>query len=188
MPYFALRAISAGVVAVALSSCAPGGNLHELPDYDASAYRLGAGDQIRVITFGSDQLSGPFNVDDKGFVSIPLIGNVAASGLSPDEFATRLKDRFQAGGFVRNPSVAVEILNYRPVFILGEVVKPGQYPFQPGMTTLTAVAVAGGFTYRAVESYADDIRNIDGHVTEGKVLPSSLLAPGDVVKIYERHF
>jgi polysaccharide export outer membrane protein len=184
----ALRAISIGIVAVALCSCAPGSDMPELSQYDSSAYRLGAGDQIRVITFGSDQLGGQFNVDAKGFISMPLVGNVAASGLSPDEFANRLRDRFQAGGFIRNPSVAVEVLAYRPVFILGEVVKPGQYPFQPGMTTLTAVAVAGGFTYRAVESYADDIRNIDGHVTEGKVQPSSLLAPGDVIKIYERHF
>lgn len=176
------------LLATGLAACTPGADLAPMPPYSAEAYRLGPSDQIRVMTFGAAELSGPFNVDDKGMVSMPLVGNVDASGLSPAEFAARLKERLRSGKFLRNPSVSVEVLAYRPVFVLGEVVKPGQYPFQPGMTTLTAVAIAGGFTYRALEEYAADIRTIDGHVVQGKVLPSSLLAPGDVIKVYERHF
>jgi polysaccharide export outer membrane protein len=188
MRFSALRPLPAVFLVIGLAACAPGADMPAMPPYSTAGYRLGAGDQIRVITFGSDQLGGQFNVDDKGLISMPLVGNVEAAGLSPDELADRLKERLRSGGFVKNPSVAVEVVTYRPVFILGEVVKPGQYPFQPGMTTLTAVAIAGGFTYRAVESYASDVRTIDGHVVEGKVVPSSLLAPGDVIKVYERHF
>jgi polysaccharide export outer membrane protein len=89
---------------------------------------------------------------------------------------------------MRDPSVAVQVLAYRPIFVLGEVSKPGQYPYQPGMTMLTAVAAAGGFTYRAVEDYAADIRTQDGKVTEGNVTPEAFLAPGDVIKVYMRRF
>ncbi len=84
--------------------------------------------------------------------------------------------------------MVVEVIAYRPVFILGEVSKPGQYPFQPGMTVLTAVAVAGGFTYRAVEDYASVLRNTGDKPVEGRAVGATLLAPGDVVTIYERVF
>ena len=180
--------IFAAALLAGLAACSPGADLQPLPPYSTGSYRLGAGDQIRVIVFGADQLGGQFSVDDSGSVALPLVGNVHATGLSTDELANSLKKKLRGGGFVRNPSVAVEVLSYRPIFVLGEVVKPGQYPFQPGMTMLTAVAVAGGFTYRAVEDYASDIRSVDAQAVQGKILPGTFLAPGDVVKIYERHF
>ncbi len=176
------------VLALAASACTPGGNLPPLPDYTAGAYRLGGGDQIRVITFGSDQLSGQFHVDDQGQVAIPLVGNIQAGGLTSTQFADRLEDALSSQKFLKDPKVSVEVLAYRPIFVLGEVNKPGQYSYSPGMTTLTAVAVAGGFTYRAVEAYAGDVRTVGGAASEGKITPHSFLAPGDVVKIYERHF
>ncbi len=168
--------------------CTPGADLAALPDYERGAYRLGGGDQIRVITFGDEQLSGQFRVDDQGQVAIPLVGNITASNQSPAEFAAKLSSTLRERKLLRDPSVSVEVLAYRPIFVLGEVAKPGQYPYSPGMTMLTAVAVAGGFTYRAVESYASDIRTTGGTATDGKITPSSFLAPGDVVKVYERHF
>ena len=182
------RMFCVAVFAAALSACAPGANLPPMPPYANATYKLGPGDQIRIITFGSEELTGPFNLDDTGNVAMPLIGNVPAAGLSTDAFAARLKQKMLDGGFLRNPSVAVQVAVYRPISVLGEVLKPGQYPFQPGMTMLTAVAAAGGFTYRAVEDYAADIRNVDGQAVEGKIFANSFLAPGDVVKIYERHF
>jgi polysaccharide export outer membrane protein len=119
---------------------------------------------------------------------MPLLGNVQASGLTPSEFADRLDADLKEQKFLKEPSVSVEVLAYRPIFVLGEVAKPGQYAYQPGMTVLTAVAVAGGYTYRAFQDYASDIRTSNGHAEEGRVTPRSFLAPGDVVKIYERHF
>ena len=87
-----------------------------------------------------------------------------------------------------NPSVSVEIIEYRPIFILGEVAKPGQYPYEPGMTVLTAVAIAGGFTYRAQTGYASILRRVDNHAFEGRVPRGEDVVPGDVITIFERYF
>ena len=183
-----LRAVAGLAVAVGVAACTPGANLPPLADTTPSAYRLGGGDQIRVITFGSDQLSGQFHVDDQGDVAVPLVGNIHAGGLTSTQFAEKLQDTLESEKFLKEPKVSVEVLAYRPIFVLGEVAKPGQYNYSPGMTMLTAVAVAGGFTYRAVEAYASDVRTVGGSATEGKITPHSFLAPGDVVKVYERHF
>jgi polysaccharide export outer membrane protein len=171
-----------------LAACTPGGNLQVLPDYMPGAYKLGGGDQLRIITFGNDQLTGQFRVDDQGKIAMPLIGNVDAAGLTPSDLAAKLSETLKDQKFLKDPSVSVEVLAYRPIYVLGEVAKPGQYPYTPGMTTLTAVAVAGGYTYRAFEDFASDIRTSNGAAEEGKITSRSFLAPGDVIKIYERHF
>lgn len=176
------------VACLAVAACDPGADLPPLQPYRAGLYRLGPGDQVRVIVFGAEQLSGQFRVDDQGNVALPLLGNVVAKGRSPDELASDLGTALERGKYVRKPSVSVEVIAYRPIYVLGEVNKPGQYPYQPGMTMLTGVAVAGGFTYRALEDRAADVRTVDGHAQEGRIAPSTLLAPGDVVKIFERHF
>lgn len=173
---------------VLLAACAPGSGLPPLPDYQAAAYRLGGGDQIRIITYGEDQLTGEFRVDDQGRIAVPLLGGVQAAGLTPQQLEERLAGELRQRNLMRNPSVSVEVLAYRPIFVLGEVAKPGQYPFQPGMTVLTSAAIAGGFTYRAVQDYADVIRTTNGKAVEGLATPGTLLAPGDVVKVFERRF
>ncbi len=185
---FILRLVTGCALAGGVAACTPGENLQPLSDYTPGAYRLGGGDQVRVITFGSDQLSGTFHVDDQGSVAMPLVGNIQAGGLTSTQFAEKLQETLEQQKFLKEPKVSVEILAYRPIFVLGEVAKPGQYNYSPGMTMLTAVAVAGGFTYRAVEDYASDVRTVGGPAREGKITPHSFLAPGDVVKVYERHF
>jgi polysaccharide biosynthesis/export protein len=92
------------------------------------------------------------------------------------------------GNLVRDPSVAVEVIAYRPIYVLGEVNKPGQYPYQPGMTVVTAVAVGGGFTYRAIEDYAAVVCTVDGDAIEGRASRQSYVLPGDVITIFERRF
>jgi len=182
------RLLTALAVLGLLAGCTPGADLTNLPDYTPGAYKLGSGDQLRIITFGNDQLTGQFRVDDQGKIAMPLLGNVPAAGLTPSELASQLDGDLKEQKLLKDPSVSVEVLAYRPIFVLGEVTKPGQYPYQPGMTVLTAVAVAGGYTYRAFQEYASDIRTAGGPAQEGKVTPRSFLAPGDVIKIYERHF
>ena len=173
---------------MALAACAPGGNLQPLPDYRAQGYRLGGGDQIRIITFGEDQLTGEFRVDDQGRIAVPLLGGIVAAGLTPQQLETSMAQALRKRNLLRDPSVSVEVLAYRPIFVLGEVAKPGQYPYQPGMTVLTAVAIAGGFTYRGVQDYTSVIRTTGGTSVEGKAAPGSFVAPGDVIKIFERRF
>ena len=176
------------VVALLLGGCSPGRGLTSLPDYHAAGYTLGSGDQVRIITFGEDQLTGEFRVDDQGRISLPLLGSVTAAGLVPQELESKIGGGLKSRNLLRNPSVSVEVLAYRPVFVLGEVAKPGQYPYQPGMTMLTTVAVAGGFTYRGVQDYADVVRTNKGTAQEGLITPSSFIAPGDVIKVFERRF
>lgn len=171
-----------------LAGCAPGRDLPPIAEYHSQGYRLGSGDQIRIITFGEDQLTGEFRVDDQGRVALPLLGSVQAAGLTPQELDAKIADGLKKRNLLRNPSVSVEVVAYRPVFVLGEVAKPGQYPYQPGMTMLTTVAVAGGFTYRGVQDYAAVVRTTNDEAVEGKITPRSFVAPGDVIKVFERRF
>ena len=171
-----------------LAGCAPGRDLAPLPDVRPSAYRLGVGDQVRIITFGEDQLTGTFRVGASGTIDLPLLGEVRASGLSPTELGTEIADDLKQRKLFREPSVSVEVNEYRPIFVLGEVKTPGEYPYRPGMTVLTAVTVAGGFTYRAIEDYASVVRTEHDKAVEGLVNRQSFLQPGDVLTIYERRF
>ena len=156
----------------------PGQNLAMLPSPQDGSYHLGPGDQIRVITYDETQLSNTFTVGDDGKIAFPLIGSVVASGRTPNQVASEISASLQNSKLVNQPSVSVEVVQYRPISVLGEVNHPGQYPYQPGMTTLDAVALAGGFTYRAVTGYASDWRTA-GHgsadAMKGKVGPGSRL-------------
>jgi polysaccharide biosynthesis/export protein len=161
-------------------------DLTPLPEVGNEPYRLDSGDEIRIITFGEEQLTGQFKVDDSGNIAVPLLGVVPARGLTTPQLGASIASRLKAKNLIKDASVTVEITGYRPIFVLGEVSKPGQYPYQPGMTVLTAVAVAGGFTYRAVEDSAQILRTTSGHAVEGRVGRGSYVEPGDVITIAER--
>jgi polysaccharide biosynthesis/export protein len=170
------------------TGCAPGHGLPDLPPSTPHAYRLGPGDIVRVITFGEDATTGEFRVNDSGGLALPLIGTIQATGLTTDALAARVSDALQRANLLKAPSVVAEIVTYRPIFVLGEVSRPGQYAYQPGMTVVTAAAVAGGFTYRAVDDYASVVRTLDGIAVEGKAIRQSFVQPGDVITIFERRF
>jgi polysaccharide export outer membrane protein len=172
-----------------LAGCqGPLGDLPPLPPPASAAYTLGAGDQLRLITFGEQTLSGQFAVDDGGNVEIPLLGPQHAAGLTTHQFAEAVAAQLREKNIIRNPSVSAEILSYRPVYVLGEVNKPGEYPYRPGMTVLTVVALAGGFTYRAVEDAVSVVRSTADKSAEGRAGRDALLQPGDVVTVFERNF
>ena len=176
------------LVSLGLAACAPGRNLPPLPPAANADYRLGAGDTIRVITFGEDPLTGEFRVNEQGQLALPLAGAVDAAGKTPRELETAIANALKKGDMLRHPSVSVEVATYRPIYVLGEVNKPGQYPYQPGMTVVTAAAVAGGFTYRAVEDYASVVRTVGGDSIEGKASRQAFIQPGDVITVFERKF
>lgn len=175
-------------VLLALGACAPGADLPPLPQDAHAEFRVGAGDQIRIITVGEDVLTGDFRISDSGNIAVPLLGAVRAAGLTPAALGTRIANELKSKNLFKNPSVSVEVLTYRPFFILGEVTKPGQYAYQPDMTVLTAVAVGGGFTYRAIEGYASIVRRIGDKAVEGKVGRQTLVQPGDTITIFQRRF
>jgi polysaccharide biosynthesis/export protein len=171
-----------------LASCAPGSGLPPLANTPSGPYRLGVDEQVRIITFGEAQMTGQFQVNDRGSIAVPLLGPVPAAGLTTSQLEQSIAQRLQDKKILLNPSVSVEVVRYRPIFILGEVNRPGEYPYQPGMTVLTAVAIAGGFTYRAQTGYASIVREINNHGVEGRVPRSANVMPGDVINIYERYF
>ena len=154
---------------------------------DDSIYRLGNGDKIRVTVFGEEDLSGTFVVDGKGMVAMPLIGEVALGGLALRE-AERLVVEKLLDGFLKQPQVGIEVLNFRPFYILGEVKQPGSYPYVDGMTVLNAVALAGGFTYRANKERIVVTRAADSEQREQEVEPGVRVFPGDMIRIKERFF
>lgn len=170
-----------------LLGCAPGQGLPPIPSGPGD-YRLGAGDTVRLIVFGEDQLSGEYRVSDAGNIAVPLLGGVHTAGLTPAGLERAIASALVRDKLLREPSVVTEVTTYRPIFVLGEVNKPGEYPYRPGMTMVTAAAVAGGFTYRAMQSYASVVRTLDGHAVEGKATRQTFIQPGDVITIYERWF
>lgn len=182
------RTAMLGGVGLLVAACSPGRDLTPIPAYQAGAYRLGVGDLLRVLTFGEDQLTGEFRVNDQGTIGLPLVGSIAATGLTSAQLEGSIAKALTKGDFLKNPHVTVEVIAYRPIFVLGEVAKPGQYAYQPGMTFLTAIAVAGGFTYRGVEDYGQVVRTSKGVAITGKVSTDTFLAPGDVVRVLERYF
>jgi polysaccharide export outer membrane protein len=172
-----------------LASCGgPGDDLPPLADAASASYSLGPGDQVRIITFGEENLTGEFRVNDSGNIALPLVGAVHAAGLTSGQLESAVAAALRRGDLVHHPSVAVEVIAYRPIYVLGEVNKPGQYTYQPGMTVVTAVAVAGGFTYRAVEGYAAVVRTVEGKAVEGRASRQAFVQPGDVVTVFERRF
>lgn len=174
--------------AAALAGCAAGGSLPPLPPDHAGPYRLGAGDAVRIIVFGQKQLSTTYLIGDSGMVDLPLAGPIHAAGRTPADLAHAVAARLRQRGMLLHPSVSAEVETYRPVYVLGEVNKPGAYPYRAGMTVLTAVSLAGGFTYRALQSRVGVIRLRAGGSREYRAAADALLAPGDTVQVFERHF
>jgi polysaccharide biosynthesis/export protein len=175
-------------IAIVLSCCAPGRGLRPLPGLSGGEYRLAPGDMVRIITYGEDPLTGEFRVSDRGSIALPLAGSVNAAGQTPHQLEEAVAAVLKKRGMLTKPSVSVEVSTYRPIYVLGEVNKPGQYPYQPGMTMVSAAAVAGGFTYRAVQDYASVVRTVDSDSVEGKVSREELVQPGDVITVFERKF
>lgn len=177
------------VTVLAFAGCGgPGSDLPPLPIGGAASYSLGPGDQVRIITFGEENLTGEFRVNDSGNIALPLVGAVHAAGLTSGDLEAAVAAALRRGNLVHKPSVAVEVIAYRPIYVLGQVNKPGQYPYQPGMTVVTAVAVAGGFTYRAYERYVSIVRSGEGNAVEGRASRQAFVQPGDVITVFERRF
>lgn len=153
----------------------------------APAYRLGSGDQLRIIVFGEENLSGEFYVDGAGTVSMPLIGQIDAAGKTLQAFRADLEARLR-DGYLNDPRVSAEVLNYRPFYILGEVEESGEYPYTDGLTVMNAVARAGGFTYRANTRVVYIQRADTNNEVEVPLTATVRVMPGDTIRIAERFF
>jgi polysaccharide export outer membrane protein len=174
--------------AVALSGCA--GYRPAPPAFSEAVHKpyvLDAGDRVRITVFDQETLTNAYAVDQAGYISFPLVGAVAARGFTPAEVETRLASMLRQG-YLRNPDVSVEVDQYRPIFIMGEVGAGGQYAYVPGMTAQKAIASAGGFTPRANQSNVDVTREVNGEIMTGRVTTTELVLPGDTIYVRERLF
>jgi polysaccharide biosynthesis/export protein len=166
---------------------APVGHATPMPvRYDAS-YHLDAGDKLRVVIYGQEGLTNTYAIDAGGAITMPLIGAVPARGRTTAGLAAEISGRLR-NGYIREPSVAVEIEAYRPFFILGEVAAPGQYPYVPNMTVESAVAIAGGFSPRAKRDAVTVTRSDAGGAMRAEVPLGTPVGPGDTVYVGERWF
>lgn len=150
-------------------------------------YRLGSGDRLRLIVFGEDTLSGEYTVDGSGAVSLPLIGEVRAGGLSLREFQRAVEASLREG-YLNDPRVSAEVMNFRPFYIMGEVRDPGEYPFTSGLTVVNAVATAGGFSYRANTRIVFIKRAGSDREVQYPLTVNTPVQPGDTIRIGERFF
>lgn len=150
-------------------------------------YLLGTGDKVRVTVYGEPSLSGEFFVTGSGLMSLPLIGEIKAGGMTVGQFQQAVQ-RALSDGYLKEPRVSAEVLTFRPFYILGEVEKPGTYPYTSGLTVQNAVATAGGFTYRADKKNVFIKRNGQTSEVKSELTPSIQVAPGDTIRIGERFF
>jgi polysaccharide export outer membrane protein len=187
----AVQAIMA-LGALALSACASGPSMGG-PDDAApttvgmNTYRLGSGDEIKVTVYGEPDLSGPFTVDGDGQITMSLIGQVEVGKMTLGEASEKLQSKLK-DGWLRDPKVAIELVKGRPYYILGEVNKPGEYPFSSGLTVMNAIASAGDFTYRADKGRIL-IKSVDSPIErEVDLTPSTQVRPGDTIRVRERLF
>jgi len=157
-------------------------------------YRVDSGDKVKITVYNEPTLTGTFVVDGQGVVSMPLIGDVSVKNLTVQELQRliemKLKGDPDAGvqGYVRNPQVSAEVASYRPFYISGEIGRPGEYAFISGLTVMKAIAAAGDFTYRADKNKIF-IKSMDSpDEREVRLTPSTLVRPGDTIRIRERFF
>lgn len=175
------QGIAAGLAAMLAVVALPGAGAEPVE------YTFGSGDRLRITVFGHQDLSGEFSVSETGSVALPLAGNLVLGGLTIREAERTIVDALKPD-YLINPRVSVEVLNYRPFYIIGEVNAPGSYAYVNGMTVTEAVALGGGFTYRAKKERMVIIRASDPTREERPATATEIVLPGDVIKVLERFF
>lgn len=154
----------------------------------ASDDALNVGDLLRITVFGVEELTNTYRIDAKGVLTVPLVGEIQAKGLTREELQSKIAQSLIEGGYYNSPSVTVEIMELSPFYILGEVKNPGRYPYEPELDIFKAIAIAGGYTPRAAKDKVIIIRNIDGRKTEIEATESTEILPGDSIKVKQRFF
>ena len=184
----ALRVLVALLLLVLVSACgALNSNLTDNPTVTETELRLAPGDKVRITVFGEDRLTGEHQIDVSGSLSLPLAGTIPAAGLTKPELEQSVTAQLKSQ-YLRNPRVTIDVVSYRPFYVLGEVQKPGEYQYRSGLNVLSALAIAGGATYRGHTSKVTIQRSGTKQEQEFPQSPTVLVMPGDVVRVPERFF
>jgi protein involved in polysaccharide export with SLBB domain len=179
-------------ITLALAGCADGpSNLAQMPPVAAAEYHLGPGDELRVMIPNlttADMSQATYVVNDRGNLALPVLGDIPAAGETIPALQRSLADSLTQKNILRSPVVSVQPVKLRPFYVLGEVKNPGEYAYQPGMSVMAAVSVAGGYTFRANQQTVEIRRNLNGKMMTGRAGQSDMIQPGDTVRIYEKWF
>ena len=178
-------------MAILVSGCSAG-TLSETESKSLAAAATGPaklqpGDKITVYVYGEDKLSGEYQLNQSGQISLPLAGTIEAKGLTQSELEQALAQKFRSE-YLKHPKVTVTIASLQPYYVMGEVEKPGEFAYKSGLNVLTALAIAGGPTYRASRSTVQIQRRGETSMREYPISASVPILPGDVVKVPERYF
>jgi polysaccharide biosynthesis/export protein VpsN len=160
---------------------------HTPSELDASVYRLGAGDIVRIDVYGEPDLSIKTPVEPSGKINYPFLGQVRAGGLTAPQLKVLLVQGL-SNGYLVNPDVRVAVDTYRPIYITGQVKKPGSYPYSLGLTVEQALTLAAGPTdYASMGRIYIQHENLSKNTAKKVPLDSEVL-PGDTVLVEERSF
>lgn len=172
-------------ICIGTAACAgQSGSLPALAAVQPGPYTLGPGDELRISVVGLDAMNNSYLVSDTGSIALPMLQPVDVKGKTVREVEVTIADQIRTAQIVLDPKVSAQIQSYRPFFITGEVQRPGQYPYIPGMSLTTAVSVAGGYTFRADKKKAMVTRA----AAKGVATPDTPVLPGDTIMIRESWF
>ena len=172
-----------------LGACSsPLGSLPPVSAASASEYRLQPGDELLVTIQDVAQADRSYIIDSSGTISLPLLQEVKVAGLSVREVENRIAEGFRARELLKNPIISVQPGALRPFYVIGEVNSPGENNYRQGMTVLSAISAAGGYTYRAQEGQVEVVRTVNGQEVRSKASEDTLIQPGDRIRVYERWF
>ena len=172
-----------------LGACSsPLGSLPPVSAASASEYKLQPGDELLVTIQDVAQADRSYIIDSGGTISLPLLQEVKVAGLSVREVENRIAEGFRARELLKNPIISVQPGALRPFYVIGEVNSPGEINYRQGMTVLSAISAAGGYTYRAQEGQVEVVRTVNGQEVRSKASEDTLIQPGDRIRVYERWF
>ncbi len=187
--------VPALLLGLALTSCAPSPEVGAARTATAHGpeapipvedFKLAAGDKIHLSVYNEDSISGDYDIDAEGLISVPLAGLVKADGLTKAALESKVAEKLAP--LLKSPRVTIAVVSFRPFYVIGEVEKPGEYQFRNGLNVISAMAIAGGNTYRASQSYVLIQRGGVGEFREYAMSPAIKVYPGDLLKVPERFF
>ncbi|MBX7492769.1 polysaccharide export protein [Qipengyuania sp. 1NDW9] len=173
---------------LSLASCGGAGSLASIPAPPGGEYRVNTGDSLQIAVQDLDAADGEYTVDDSGTISLPMIKEIEVRGLTFREIGTKIEDQYRSSGILNAPVVNVQPAALRPYYVLGEVNRPGEFEYRQGMTVLAAISAAGGYTYRADTKAVEVTRTIEGREVVGRADETTVVQPGDRIRVFERWF
>lgn len=181
------------ILALLSSGCASGvGGLPQLESAEVQEYRLAPGDELRVLVPGLSTMEASstttYVVNDRGQVSIPGMGPIEGTGRTIPELEQAIAQKLVESQLLVSPTVSVQPIRLRPFYILGEVNRPGEYPYRPGISVLSAISVAGGYTFRADQKQVAITRIVNGKSVTARAGQNTFIQPGDTIRVHEKWF